>query len=726
MIPLNDPAILQALAFALAGLLLVFGAQLFVRLAAVGAFFTGAGLVFLLLHQAWPEQGGAFHGVLAALAGLLLASLVRRPLAARWAAVLVNWLLILVVRLALVMAGDLSPESGNLLSAVLGGLAVLSQAASIGVLAGLLLLVALRLPLDSGWQPCVLIGGAMAVAWTRFGRLPAHAVKMQPAAMWSALTHRTDPQQAAVPLALCFDSGLELSLFERQAARQGWRFERLDRLGFAIAHLPPARAFALQRLNHLTGLFHAGWPTLADRADSPLGLPPLPISTCSPGAGLDLEEIRRRLRTTADGQGLPEQRHNGSGAHVAILDTGVEDRPEYAGVLAEKKSFVPGESEQDICDCRHGSNCGMIVNAIAPEARLSFYKVLGGRHGSGQLDWILQTYNHVIAQKIDVINCSYGACSCRGASTCMSCRAVEKLRTHGVVVCAAAGNSGPGPSTIGCPGGSAGAIAVASADRAGRISFFSSRGPSISAANAKPDVTAYGEHILLRCRPQGTNTDPLSGTSFSCPQVAGLAAVLVPLVRQKAAATAVQEEVRRVILESASPSDLAPGQGSDPHAAGRGMVNVARAVRACGAGEEVPDRGRLPLPEWWAWVTRRAALPAAACLTLGGLRTTCLDSAAAVAGRSERQRAASTSVTLLGRVLPSDQLAWTFLDDGTDTLPVFWSHPHQQPRPGALVLLRGHYLSEYEAVEGVECVVLAENQHLGQEIADQMMVQVSN
>lgn len=704
MIPILDPAVSQALAFAAAGLLLVFGAQFFVRLASFGVFAVSSGLAFLLLQRFWPEQQ-AYLGVLSVLAGLLLASMVRHPLVARWGAVAVNWLLILLVRQVWVDAGMISPDTGNWLTAALGGLAVLSPAASVGVLAGALLVIALRLPLDAGWQPWILLGGAVIVAWARFGRLPAQAVSLRPAALLRSISQSSAEPEAPIPLALSFATGFELRWFERHAARHGWPFQRLEGIGCALVTLPAARAFALQRLNHLTGLFHTGWPSLADRADAPLGLAPLPVSACSPGSGLSLEEVRRRLRAGSDGNALPDHLHNGAGAQVAILDTGVEPRPEYGARLGGKRSFVPGESVDDISSCKHGSNCGMIVNAIAPEATLHFYKVLGGRHGSGQLDWILQAYNHVLAEKIDVINCSYGACSCRGASTCLSCRAVERLRDQGVTVCAAAGNSGPGRSTIDCPGGSAGAIAVASADRAGRISFFSSRGPSLSAANAKPDVTAYGEHILLRCRPSGPNLEPLSGTSFSCPQVAGLAAVLVPMVRAKGT-DSVQQEVRRLILECASPADLAPGAGADPNAAGRGLVNIARAVRACGAGEDVPDRGRLPWPFGWSWLTHRATLPAAACLTLLAVRGTFVDSAAALSQPQNVGRAQST-VTLLGRVLPSDQPGWTFIDDGTGTLPVFWSHGHLKPRPGAVVLLRGKLITEDQSVESCDSIVLA-------------------
>src|SRR5205807_989876 len=71
-------------------------------------------------------------------------------------------------------------------------------------------------------------------------------------------------------------------------------------------------------------------------------------------------------------------------------------------------------------------------------------------------------------------------------------REVDALTAEGILVCVAAGNSGPGPSTIGSPGCAAGAITVGAIDKDRRITDYSSRGPVAGLRAHKPDVVAVG------------------------------------------------------------------------------------------------------------------------------------------------------------------------------------------------------------------------------------------
>src|SRR5439155_767605 len=69
-------------------------------------------------------------------------------------------------------------------------------------------------------------------------------------------------------------------------------------------------------------------------------------------------------------------------------------------------------------------------------------------------------------------------------------REVDALSAEGILVCVAAGNSGPGAGTIGSPGCAAGAITVGAIDKMRHIAEYSSRGPVPGLSVHKPDVVA--------------------------------------------------------------------------------------------------------------------------------------------------------------------------------------------------------------------------------------------
>ncbi len=110
-------------------------------------------------------------------------------------------------------------------------------------------------------------------------------------------------------------------------------------------------------------------------------------------------------------------------------------------------------------------------------------------------------------------------------------RAADKCAYYGVVVCNSMGNerqTDP-PSIVSPPDGDS-VISVGAVDSTGRITFFSSNGPT-SDGRIKPDIVAMGTDVWAASSVSFTNIpNPYSytsGTSFSCPLTAGVCALIL-------------------------------------------------------------------------------------------------------------------------------------------------------------------------------------------------------
>jgi serine protease AprX len=108
--------------------------------------------------------------------------------------------------------------------------------------------------------------------------------------------------------------------------------------------------------------------------------------------------------------------------------------------------------------------------------------------------------------------------------------AVNNAYNSGIVVCVAAGNSGPAKYTIGSPGAADKALTVAAMADAGEmgynLAYFSSRGPTAD-GRTKPDIAAPGYNITAAEANSTNGYIQHSGTSMATPFTAGTVALIL-------------------------------------------------------------------------------------------------------------------------------------------------------------------------------------------------------
>jgi subtilisin len=286
----------------------------------------------------------------------------------------------------------------------------------------------------------------------------------------------------------------------------------------------------------------------------------------------------------------------GNGIKVAVLDTGVNiNHIDLAGSAEQCKDFTQSSSSlvNGTCTDRnghgthvagtalaHGGHDGLGVYGVAPEAELWAYKVLTDS-GSGYSDDIANAIRHVADEKTRlgakvVINMSLGAAS----KDTLIANAVTYAYGKGVLIVAAAGNSGYAANTIGYPGALPEAVAVAALENVQqngtyRVANFSSRGnPNTDGdyfiGEKDVEISAPGAGILSTWYDGNYNT--ISGTSMATPHVAGLAAKL-----WASNTTWSHTQLRSELQRRAKLYDIKGGYGAttgDDYASGFGFARV--------------------------------------------------------------------------------------------------------------------------------------------------------
>ncbi|SFE01141.1 serine protease AprX [Lentibacillus persicus] len=251
----------------------------------------------------------------------------------------------------------------------------------------------------------------------------------------------------------------------------------------------------------------------------------------------------------------------GKGVTIAVIDTGVHphsDLTETSNRIVAFKDFF-NDQEEPYDDNGHGTHCAGdaagdgqqsdgLYSGPAPEASIAGVKVLD-ENGSGRLSGIIEGIEWCIAKKDDynirVLSLSLGSQAFESFRDDPLSIAVGEAWHKGIVVCAAAGNSGPEQATISTPAINPFIITVGSIDDQNteersddEIAEYSGRGPTVDAF-VKPDIYAPGTDIISLLAPESAlehelpeqvvdeNYLQLSGTSMATPICAGVVAQIL-------------------------------------------------------------------------------------------------------------------------------------------------------------------------------------------------------
>lgn len=328
-------------------------------------------------------------------------------------------------------------------------------------------------------------------------------------------------------------------------------------------------------------------PEGADDASASVSDAPDEVAPAEGEGGFRPNDPYYRHQWHLDLIGMPRawQRSRGDGVVVAVIDTGVAFRSAgrflQAPDLAETR-FVPGydfvdgdESPED----EHGNGThvagtiaqstdnGLGVAGVAPGASIMPLRVLD-RSGAGTWGAIAAAIRWAADHGAHVINMSLGG----GSRSLTIERAIAYAHERGVVVVAAAGNTGRAPVEYPArhPHVIVGSVRL---DR--ELAPYSSRGGGldISAPGGDLRVDQNGDGLpdgvlqntLVQRDPRRFDYLAWQGTSMAAPHVAGVAALV------RASGVTDPDAIERVLLETAEPIGEASLYGA-------GLVRADRAL----------------------------------------------------------------------------------------------------------------------------------------------------
>ncbi|MHA3023477.1 type VII secretion-associated serine protease mycosin [Mycobacterium sp. BMJ-28] len=357
----------------------------------------------------------------------------------------------------------------------------------------------------------------------------------------------------------------------------------------------------------------------------------------------------------------------GAGQTVAVIDTGVARHRLLPHLVPGGDFVATGDGTQD-CD-GHGTIVAGIIGAapadesgfsgVAPEASIlgirqssSRFREIGGGDGVGDVDTLAAAVRLAADRGATVINISTVACL--PAGDVLDDRALGAALAYAVdaknaVVVAAAGNVGghgscpqqnpaPAPGTppdwehvdvIASPCWYDDYVLTVGSVRAdGTASEFTLAGPWVDVAAPAETVVSLspaGEGLVDQA-PDSAGPQPISGTSYAAPVVAGVVALLRSVAPHLTA---------RQVMKRIEDTALTPGAGWNPRV-GRGIVDVLGALDGVGADIAPPAPATPLTPPGTAQPTSTAGRTALAGAAVCVAAAVALISTARSRGRRDR------------------------------------------------------------------------------------------
>lgn len=248
---------------------------------------------------------------------------------------------------------------------------------------------------------------------------------------------------------------------------------------------------------------------------------------------------------------MHEEGFTGKGVTVAVFDAGFPGTDEASALvhlqnnnqIVATRNFVKPWSENVYTANQHGTNVLSLIAANEAGVLVS---------GAPDADYILaitedevseykiEEYNWVRAAEfsdslgVDIINSSVGYYDFDDSGMNYSFEDLDGKTTiiaqganiagqKGILIVNSIGNAGPKESSLLSPADSEFVLAIGAVNTDLEVSNFSSRGPTAD-GRIKPDFNTFGNGVAL-IKSNG-NLGYSNGTSFSSPQIAGLAAGL--------------------------------------------------------------------------------------------------------------------------------------------------------------------------------------------------------
>ncbi len=220
----------------------------------------------------------------------------------------------------------------------------------------------------------------------------------------------------------------------------------------------------------------------------------------------------------------------GEGVNIAVIDSGKSEHFETAEAIVGAKNF---SSSPHLVDKNgHSTFCAGIIAArknnegiigVAPKSKLYFAKAMDDA-GRGDPAALVRSINWAISQKVDIMSISAGMFFDFKPLR----KVVKKAYRQNIIICAAVGNTGTRQYDVAFPARYPEVIGVAAYDQRHNTARFSSRGINVS--YALPGVDIYSTYL-------NNQFSKMSGTSFACPIMAGVCALILAKHRKNQSST---------------------------------------------------------------------------------------------------------------------------------------------------------------------------------------------